>query len=48
MRQPDEQDDGSSEDPTEFSEGEAGKAERERWAERYDELDGAPEGDWDS
>ena len=33
--------------PIEFTESEEGYEARERWAERYDELDGAPEGDWD-
>ena len=31
----------------EFSESAAGLMARERWARRYDDLDGAPEGDWD-
>jgi len=46
-RQVDERDDCSEDDPTEFTESEEGERARERWAERYDELDGAPEGDWD-
>ena len=33
--------------PQEFSETVAGYRARERWAKRYDELNGAPEGDWD-
>lgn len=33
--------------PAEFSESAAGYRARERWARRYDSLDGAPEGDWD-
>lgn len=43
----DPEDETSPDDPTEFSETEAGQKAREKWAERYDELDGAPEGDWD-
>ena len=35
------------EDPTEFSETSAGYEAREKWAEWYDDLNGAPEGDWD-
>ena len=31
----------------EFSETSRGHDARERWAERYDEFNGAPEGDWD-
>lgn len=31
----------------EFSETPRGYKARERWARRYDELNGAPEGDWD-
>lgn len=31
----------------EFSESPAGDRGRERWARRYEELNGAPEGDWD-
>ena len=31
----------------EWTESEAGDRARERWARAYDELDGAPEGDWD-
>lgn len=33
--------------PEEFSESGRGYRARERWARRYDELNGAPEGDWD-
>ncbi len=31
----------------EFSETPRGYCARERWARSYDELNGAPEGDWD-
>ena len=31
----------------EFSETPRGYRARERWARRYDDLNGAPEGDWD-
>ena len=31
----------------EFSETPRGYRARERWARRYDALNGAPEGDWD-
>lgn len=31
----------------EWSESAAGDRARERWARRYDDLNGAPEGDWD-
>lgn len=31
----------------EWSESPAGYRARERWARRYDALNGAPEGDWD-
>lgn len=31
----------------EFSESSEGEEAREDWAERYDDLNGAPEGDWD-
>lgn len=31
----------------EFTETPAGYAARERWARWYDDLNGAPEGDWD-
>jgi len=34
-------------DPYEFTESPQGHRARERWARRYDELNGAPEGDWD-
>lgn len=30
-----------------FSESHRGQVARYRWARRYDELNGAPEGDWD-
>lgn len=30
-----------------FTESPAGYAARARWAERYDDLNGAPESDWD-
>lgn len=40
-------DDVSTEDPYEFSESEDGEEARHNWARRYDELEGAPEGDWD-
>lgn len=30
-----------------WSESDEGYEARERWARAYDELDGAPEGDWD-
>lgn len=30
-----------------FSESYRGRLARDRWASRYDELNGAPEGDWD-
>jgi hypothetical protein len=43
----DELDDCSQDDPTEFTESAAGHDARERWAKRYDELNGAPEGDGD-
>lgn len=33
--------------PVEFSETARGQRGRERWARRYDDLNGAPEGDWD-
>ncbi len=33
--------------PFEWSESAAGERARERWAESYDDLDGAPEGDDD-
>lgn len=36
-----------SRDPHEFSETARGYAARERWGRRYDDLNGAPEGDWD-
>jgi hypothetical protein len=31
----------------EFTETAAGHRARDRWAKRYDSLNGAPEGDWD-
>lgn len=31
----------------EFSESSRGRTARYRWARRYDDLNGAPEGDWD-
>lgn len=34
-------------DREEFSETPAGYRARERWAQRYEALNGAPEGDWD-
>ena len=34
-------------EPGEFSETARGYRARERWARRYEELNGAPEGDWD-
>jgi hypothetical protein len=34
-------------DPREFSEGPEGERARERWARRHDDLNGAPEGEWD-
>ena len=43
----DELDDRSDDDPTEFSESPAGYEARYRWAERYEYLNGAPEGPWD-
>ncbi len=39
----DDRDDG----PVEFSESPAGRDALERWARNYDDLDGAPEGDYD-
>lgn len=33
--------------PVEFSESAAGYRGRERWARWYDDLNGAPGGDWD-
>ena len=33
--------------PVEWSEEESGQKARERWVEFYEELNGAPEGDWD-
>lgn len=41
------QDDRDSDQPMEFTEGPEGDEARERWAEHYDDLNGAPEGDWD-
>ena len=37
----------SEHDPFDFTESTAGYEARNRWAERYDDLNGAPEGDWD-
>ena len=37
----------SPSDPMEFSESEDGYEARVRWAQGYDELNGAPEGPWD-
>ena len=37
----------SRDDWTEFSEDEEGEEARAEWARGYDELNGAPEGDWD-
>ena len=37
----------NDDDPTEFSETPEGEDARYKWAERYDDLNGAPEGDWD-
>ena len=34
-------------EPIEFSETPRGYRARNAWARRYDELEGAPEGDWD-
>lgn len=34
-------------EPVEFSETSAGYQARARWAKRYDDLNGAPEGEWD-
>lgn len=34
-------------DPIEFTETPEGEEARNTWAERYDELNGAPEGVWD-
>ena len=34
-------------EPQEFTESPAGYRARERWARSYDDLNGAPEGDWD-
>ena len=39
--------DQSGTDPMEFSETTRGYRARERWARRYDSLNGAPEGGWD-
>lgn len=33
--------------PVEFSETTRGYRARDRWARHYDDLNGAPEGDWD-
>lgn len=42
-----EEDDLGDEQAFEFTESPAGYTARERWARSYDELNGAPEGDWD-
>ncbi len=34
-------------EPVEFGESTHGYRARDRWARRYDNLNGAPEGDWD-
>jgi hypothetical protein len=34
-------------EPAEFSESRRGYRARERWARHYEDLNGAPEGDWD-
>lgn len=34
-------------DPMEFSDSDEGQKALEDWAEGYDDLNGAPEGDWD-
>lgn len=44
---PDHFDDDRDDGPIEFSESEAGQRARDRWAEDYDELNGAPENDED-
>jgi len=33
--------------PVEFSDGSRGRRALDRWARRYDALNGAPEGEWD-
>ena len=40
-------DDRDPDNPVEFTESPEGERAREKWAERYDELDGAPENDGD-
>lgn len=40
-------DDRNPHDPMEFTESPAGERAKEKWAERYDELNGAPESDDD-
>lgn len=40
-------DDDRGTEPIEFTESPRGDAARERWARRYDDLNGAPEGDGD-
>lgn len=39
--------DDRDESPVEFNETPRGYEARHRWAKRYDEFNGAPEGDWD-
>jgi hypothetical protein len=39
--------DRDNEEPEEFTETPAGYRARERWARRYDDLNGAPESDYD-
>lgn len=33
--------------PIEFTETDRGLRARDRWARRYDDMNGAPEGEWD-
>lgn len=40
-------DNGQHSGPQDFTETARGYRARERWARRYDALNGAPEGDWD-
>jgi hypothetical protein len=48
MRAVDEPDDTDTHGPAiEFTESAAGYRARDRWARHYDDLNGAPEGDWD-
>lgn len=37
----------SPNDPSNFSETSKGRKALDRWARNYDDLNGAPEGDWD-